>query len=159
VAQARAVGIFPQLLLVAVLLEILASGCSLQTLSMMEGESELEGVWDGVSVNGCPAQEHDTRCRAVHRISFTILRENAKTFGFYHCAPGTMPCYDRVESDLADTGEIKSLQFRRSTLWFRVMRNDHSSCLFNTIPSANRMRGGFYCSGIERGYWQVERVY
>jgi hypothetical protein len=95
----------------------------------------------------------------VHRISFTMLRENANVAGFYRCAPGTTPCYNRVESGVVESGVVKSLQFRGRRLWFRVMRDDHSSCLFSTIPSTNRMRGGFYCSGVERGAWQVERVY
>jgi hypothetical protein len=67
--------------------------------------------------------------------------------------------YNQVESGVVESGIIKSLQFWGRRRWFRVMRDDHSSCLFNTIPSANRVRGGFYCSGVERGFWQEERVY
>jgi hypothetical protein len=97
-------------------------------------------------------------CRAVERISFTMLRHNGTSWGFYGCAPGTTPCYDQV-----DRGEIKYVELTGRTLWLRVMRDDHSSCLFDTIPTAERMRGTFWCfqgaTLIERGSWQVERVY
>lgn len=95
---------------------------------------------------------------AMERISFTMLRRNQLSWGFYRCATGTTPCYDQV-----DRGEIKYLRLTGHMLWFRVMRDDHSSCLFDTIPTTDRMCGKFWCFQgselIERGFWQVERVY
>jgi hypothetical protein len=119
----------------------------------------LQGVWNGMSVNDCsPVQLEPSRCRAVERISFTMLRHNERSWGFYRCAPGTRPCYNQV-----DRGEIKYLELTGRMLWLRVMRDDHSSCLFDTIPSPDLMRGEFWCfqgsALIERGSWQVERVY
>jgi hypothetical protein len=112
-----------------------------------------------MSVNDCsPIQVEPSRCRAVERISFTMLRHNERSWGFYQCAPGTTPCYNMV-----DRGEIKYMKLTGRMLWFRVMRDDHSSCLFDTIPTTKRMQGNFWCfqgtALIERGYWQVERVY
>jgi hypothetical protein len=140
----------------------LATGCSLETSRTLTADDELqlEGVWDGVSVNSCdPLLAQKTHCGAVHRISFTILDANAKFSGFYHCAPGNTPCYNRADSGVVNRGLIQSLQHRGRGLWFRVMRDDHSSCLFNALLSPNRLRGGFYCFGVERGFWQVERSY
>lgn len=112
-----------------------------------------------MSVNDCsPIQIEPSRCRAVEGISFTILRQNALSWGFYRCAPGTTLCYNQ-----ADRGEIKYLQLTGRRLWLRVMRDDHSSCLFDTVPAADQMQGEFWCFQgselIERGFWQVERVY
>jgi hypothetical protein len=122
-------------------------------------EIDLQGVWNGISINDCsPVQVEPSRCRAVERISFTMLRHKEKSWGFYRCAPGTTPCYNMV-----DRGEIKYMELTGRMLWFRVMRDDHSSCLFATIPTTKQMRGKFYCfqgsALIERGFWQVERVY
>jgi hypothetical protein len=122
-------------------------------------EIDLQGVWDGTSENDCsPIQAEPSRCRAVERIGFTMLPPNERSWGFYRCTPGTTPCYNMV-----DRGEIKYMKLTGRMLWFRVMRDDHSSCLFNTIPTSTRMRGKFYCFQgselIERGFWQVERIY
>jgi hypothetical protein len=122
-------------------------------------ESNLQGVWNGTTVNDCSAvQIEPSRCLAVERISFTMLRHSGGSWGFYRCAQGTTPCYNQVER-----GEIKYLELTGNMLWFRVMRDDHSSCLFDTSPTADRMRGQFWCFQgtelIERGFWQVERVY
>ena len=141
---------------------LLLSGCAglrTHTDSNSAAGINLLGVWNGMSVNDCsPVQVEPSRCRAVERISFTMLRHNERSWGFYRCAPGTTPCYNQV-----DRGEIKYLQLTGRTLWFRVMRDDHSSCLFDTIPAADRMRGKFWCFDgsalIERGFFQVDRVY
>jgi hypothetical protein len=141
---------------------LLLSGCAgLRTPADPDrtAEVDLQGVWDGITVNDCsPVQVDPSRCRAVERISFTMLRQSQRSWGFYRCAPGTTPCYDQV-----DRGEIKYLQLTGRVLWFRVMRDDYSSCLFDTIPTADRMRGIFWCFQgselIERGFWRVERVY
>jgi hypothetical protein len=122
-------------------------------------ESNLQGVWSGITVNDCsPVQVEPSRCRATERISFTILRHYKTSWGFYHCAPGTTPCYNQ-----ADHGNIKYLDLTGRLLRFRVMRDDHSSCLFDTVPGANQMHGPFWCFQgdelIERGFWQVDRVY
>ena len=132
----------------------------------------LQGVWNGMSVNDCsPVQLEPSRCRAVERISFTMLRQDERSWGFYRCGPGTTPCYNQV-----DRGEIKYLELTGRMLWFRVMRDDHSSCLFDSILSPQLpaheppprqgnalMRGEFWCfqgsALIERGSSQVERIY
>jgi hypothetical protein len=127
--------------------------------SVSSADGDLLGVWNGMTVNDCsPVQLEPTRCRAVQRISFTILRHSKRSWGFYSCAAGTTPCYNQV-----DRGEIKYLALSGRMLWFRVMRDDHSSCLFDTIPKADLMRGKFWCFQgsvlVERGFWQVERAY
>jgi len=151
-------GLVLQLLMASI---ISLAACSLRPPadSPSQNQREFDGVWQGVSVNDCSAVQVDaTRCHAVEMISFTVLRQNQKSWGFYGCVPTTTPCYNRV-----DHGEIKDLQLLGHRLWLRVMRNDHTSCLFSTIPSINRMAGGFWCfegaALIERGYWQVERMY
>ncbi|MBV8055144.1 MAG: hypothetical protein JO071_07880 [Deltaproteobacteria bacterium] len=141
---------------------LLSSGCAgLRTHADFNSAAgmNLQGVWSGMSVNDCsPVQVEPSRCQAVERISFTILRHNEQLEGFYRCAPGTTPCYNQV-----DRGEIKYMQLYGRRLWLRVMRDDHSSCLFDAIPAASRMRGAFWCfqgnALIERGSWQVERIY
>jgi hypothetical protein len=141
---------------------LLLSGCAGLRARADPGrtaEADLQGVWDGITVNDCsPVQIDPSRCRAVERISFTVLRQSERSRGFYRCTPGTTPCYDQV-----DRGEIKYLQLNGCVLWFRVMRDDYSSCLFDTIPTTNRMRGKFWCFQgselVERGFWQVERIY
>jgi hypothetical protein len=122
-------------------------------------EADLEGVWDGISVNDCtPVQVDPSRCRGVERITFTLLRKSKKVSGFYRCAAGTVPCYNFVES-----GIIRNLRFDGHRLSFRVMREDGSSCLFNTIPVSDSMTGGFLClqgdAFVERGFWQVHHAY
>jgi hypothetical protein len=141
---------------------LLLSGCAglrSQTGLNRAATVDLEGVWDGTTVNDCsPVQVDPSRCQAMERISFTMLHHSQRSWGFYRCATGTTPCYDRV-----DHGEIKYWQLSGRMLLFRVMRDDHSSCLFDAIPAADRMRGAFWCFQgselIERGFWQVERVY
>lgn len=141
---------------------LLLSGCaSLRTDRVSDDAAriDLRGVWNGMSVNDCsPIQAEPSRCRAVERISFTVLRHDKSSWGFYRCAPGTTPCYNMV-----DRGEIKYMKLTGRMLWFRVMRDDHSSCLFDTVPTLDRMRGQFWCFQgdelIERGSWQAERAY
>lgn len=141
---------------------LILSGCASSKsdpAGISSAELDLLGVWNGMTVNDCsPVQIEPARCRAVERISFTMLRPNKRSWGFYSCTPGTKPCYNQV-----DRGDIKYLALSGKMLWFRVMRNDHSSCLFDTVPEADRMRGKFWCfqgsALIERGFWQVDRAY
>jgi hypothetical protein len=135
------------------------AGLKTQPDSSVPAEVNLQGVWTGQSVNDCsPIQLEPSRCHAVERITFTLLRRHQHSWGFYRCSPGTAPCYNQV-----DRGEIKYLQFNGRILWFRVMRNDYSSCLFDTIPEAERMRGQFWCFQgdelVERGLFRVDRTY
>jgi hypothetical protein len=146
-------------LLLASIVSLSACGLRSQPQPPDQTHGDFDGVWQGMTVNDCSAVQVDpSRCRAVQKISFTLLQQNKKSWGFYGCAPATTPCYDHV-----DHGEIKDLQLHGRRLWLRVMRNDHSSCLFSTIPSGDRMVGGFWCfqgsALVERGYWQVECVY
>jgi len=144
---------------VIIRLLLLAAMISLAACTALSGQKrpDLQGVWAGISINACNAGQPPGRCRAVQRISFTMMGADGEASGFYRCAGGAM-C-----RNLATSGVIKGLQFRGRRLWFRVMRDDHSSCLFSAIPSATRMAGGFYCfhgsAAIERGAWRVERVY
>jgi hypothetical protein len=157
-----AVGVLDTLLALILECGMLFAGCAaLNADPDRSGKAELnlEGVWNGVTVNDCsPVQVEPSRCRAMQRISFTMLRHNDKSWGSYSCAPGTTPCYD-----LVDRGSIKYLKLNGRVLWMRVMRDDHSSCLFDTIPAGDKMRGKFWCFQgdeiIERGFWQVERAY
>jgi hypothetical protein len=93
----------------------------------------------------------------MERITFTMLGDE-KSGGFYRCDPGTTPCYNMVSR-----GRITYMESSRRTLWFRVMRDDHSSCLFQTVPTQQRLQGSFWCFQgselIERGFWQVDRAY
>jgi hypothetical protein len=128
-------------------------------LQEIRSEAALEGVWNGFSVNDCtPVQVDPSRCRAMEKITFTMLRQSEKVSGFYRCSAGTVPCYNFVES-----GVIRNMQLDGRMLSFRVTRDDGSSCLFNTIPSASTMKGGFLCfdgdAFVERGFWQVHRDY
>ncbi|MBV8774593.1 MAG: hypothetical protein JO166_19990 [Deltaproteobacteria bacterium] len=141
---------------------LILSGCASlksDTASASLADVTLLGVWNGMTINDCsPIQLEPERCRAVERISFTMVRHSKRSWGVYHCAAGTTPCYNQV-----DRGEIKYLALNGRMLWFRVMRNDHSSCLFDTIPRPDLMRGKFWCFQgtelVERGFWQVERAY
>jgi hypothetical protein len=121
-------------------------------------EAALQGVWDGFSVNACTPFEVDlSRCRAMERITFTMLRQSEKISGFYRCSPGTALCYDSVQS-----GVVRHMQLDGRMLSFRVTRNDGTSCVYNTIPSASTMKGSFFCfddDSTERGFWQVHREY
>src|SRR5690349_910786 len=151
---------YAQGLAVALLMELvlILSGCASFKSDAAVASSkhvDLLGVWSGMTVNDCnPVQFEPARCRAMQRISFTMLRPHKTSWGFYRCAPGTRPCYNQV-----DRGEIKYLALSGRILWLRVMRNDHSSCLFDTIPQADLMRGRFWCFQgselIERGFWQA----
>jgi hypothetical protein len=142
---------------------LLVSGCAgLRSDPARDGAEQINllGVWNGTSVNDCsPIQVDPSRCGAIERLSFTMLRHNGRSWGFYGCAPGTAPCYNNMVS----RGDIKYLELTGRTLWFRVMRDDHSSCLFTTMPTANQMRGKFWCfqgdALIERGFWHADRAY
>ena len=141
---------------------LLCSGCAgMGTRSAPDNANQLSllGVWSGMSVNDCsPVQVEPSRCRAVERISLTLLDQNGKASGFYRCAPGTTPCYNQV-----DRGEITYLKLTGHALLFRVMRDDHSSCIFEANPATNEMKGEFWCFNgsavIERGFFRVVRAY
>ncbi len=151
-----------QLVMAVVLDLVVMSGCvdlKPDPDTVSPAEENLFGVWIGITMNDCsPVQSDPGRCRAVERISLTMLRRERTSWGFYRCAPGNAPCYNH-----ADRGQIKYLALKGRILWFRVMRNDHSSCLFDTVPTADRMRGKFWCFQgselVERGFWQAERAY
>jgi hypothetical protein len=122
-------------------------------------DNRLAGVWTGISVNNCsPVQVDPSRCRAVDGISFTMLHDGTDLWGFYECTAGTAPCYDFV-----DKGVIRQMKLNGRSLSFRVMRDDGSSCIFNTVPELDSMTGGFIClqgsAPVERGIWQVMRAY
>jgi hypothetical protein len=154
-----AVGIIAAVFLQSALILAGCADLKSERAGASQAEDDLLGVWNGMTVNDCsPVQLEPARCSAVERISFTVLRRHKRSWGFYRCAPGTRPCYNQV-----DRGEIKYLALSGRMLWLRVMRNDHSSCLFDAIPKADRMRGKFWCfqgsALIERGFWQVDRAY
>jgi hypothetical protein len=124
------------------------AGCSFAPQDSMSektwSDNRLAGVWTGISVNNCsPVQVDPSRCRAVDGISFTMLHG-----GNY---------------DFVDNGVIRQMKLNGRSLSFRVMRNDGSSCIFNTVPELDTMTGGFIClqgaAPVERGIWQVMRAY
>src|SRR5215813_5350908 len=104
---------------------LLLAGCAQVTFAPDTAATphiDLEGVWNGLSVNDCsPVQIDPSRCWAVERISLTLLHHNEGSWGFYGCSPGNTPCYRMVSR-----GEIKYLKLNGRMLWFRVMRDDHS---------------------------------
>jgi len=50
-----------------------------------------------------------------------------------------------------------------TTLWLRVIMQDHSSCLFNSNLLGEEMQGSYFClhnaTSAERGRWMVKRSY
>jgi hypothetical protein len=127
---------------------VLMSGCldlKPNADSVRPTETSLLGVWIGVTMNDCsPVQAAPVRCRAVERIGLTLLRQQRTSWGFYWRAPGNTPFSDR-----ADRGQIRYLSLKGRVLWFRVMRDDHTSCLFDTVPQAGQMRGKFFGRGSD----------
>ncbi|MGH7984849.1 MAG: hypothetical protein ACREQX_00965 [Candidatus Binataceae bacterium] len=120
---------------------------------------DVSGVWEGIRIDSCdPLQVDPMRCNATMQLTLTVLQRADKISGFYRCATGTVDCYNMDE-----TGVIKQGSIRPGLLQFRVMLEDGSSCLFNSVPASERMTGGFMClqgaAILERGRWRVQRSY
>jgi hypothetical protein len=78
--------------------------------------------------------------------------------GSYKGSTGTMMC-----PKLNDTGEIACGAVRKGGLSLRLILPDGSSCIFQSKRSGDRMAGGYIClqdaAIVERGQWDVERIY
>ena len=121
--------------------------------------SEVTGLWEGTAVNGCGFMQMErTRCHAVVNIALTMTQHGSTVGGSYKCSTGTMMC-----RKLNDTGEIAYGAVREGGLSLRVMLPDGSSCIFQARRSVERMVGNYIClqgtAIMERGQWEVERIY
>jgi hypothetical protein len=121
--------------------------------------SDVTGLWEGTAINGCGfVQMERTRCHAVVNIALTRTQQGSTVTGSYKCSMGTMMC--RKSND---AGEIAYGVVREGGLSLRVMLPDGSSCIFQSKRSSNRMAGGYIClqgaAIVERGQWEVERIY
>jgi hypothetical protein len=120
--------------------------------------SDITGLWEGTAVNGCGfVQMERTRCHAVVNIALTMTQQGSMVGGSYKCSMGTMMC-----RKLNDAGVIAYGAVREGGLSLRVMLPDGSSCIFQG-KWGERMGGGYIClqgaAIVERGQWEVERIY
>ena len=87
-----------------------------------------------------------------------MTQQGSTVKGSYKCSTGTMMC-----RKLNDTGEIAYGAVREGGLSLRVMLPDGSSCIFQSRRSGDRMGGNYIClqgtAIVERGQWEVERIY
>jgi hypothetical protein len=121
--------------------------------------SDVTGLWEGTAVNGCGfVQMERTRCHAVVNIALTMTQQGSTVGGSYKCSMGTMMCRKLNEAGVIAYGTV-----REGGLSLRVMLPDGSSCIFQSKRSGNRMAGGYIClqgaAIVERGLWEVERIY
>jgi hypothetical protein len=121
--------------------------------------SDVTGLWEGIAVNGCGfVQMERTRCHAVVNIALTMTQQGSTVGGSYKCSTGTMMC-----RKLNDTGEIAYGAVREGGLSLRVILPDGSSCIFQSKRLGDRMAGSYIClqgaAIVERGQWEVERIY
>jgi len=117
------------------------------------------GLWEGTAITGCDSRQAErTRCHAVVNIALTMTQQGSTVGGAYKCRTGTMMC-----RNLNDTGEIAYGRADKGNLSLRVVLPDGSSCIFQSKRSGNRMEGGYICfqggAIMERGQWEVERIY
>jgi hypothetical protein len=103
-------------------------------------------------------QTERTRCHAVVNIELILTQQGSTVGGSYKCRAGTMMC-----RKLNDTGEIAYGATHDGSLSLRVTLPDGSSCIFEGKRFEDRMAGGYIClqggAIMERGQWQVERIY
>jgi len=103
-------------------------------------------------------QTERTRCHAVVNILLSMTQQGATVRGSYSCRTGTMMC-----RKLNDSGEIAYGTVQHGSLSLRVTQPDGSSCIFQSKRFEDRMAGGYiFLQGgaiMERGQWQVERIY
>jgi len=117
------------------------------------------GLWEGTAISGCDSMQAErTRCHAVVNIALTMTQRGSAVEGSYKCRTGTMMC-----RKLNDTGEIAYGAAHDGGLSLRAVLLDGSSCIFQSQRFGNRMAGGYIClqgaAIMERGQWQVERIY
>lgn len=122
-------------------------------------DAEVAGLWEGTAISGCDfVQMERTRCHAVVNIALTMTQQGSTVGGSYRCRTGTMMC-----RKFNDTGEIAYGAVHQGGLSLRVMLPDGSSCIFESKRSGDRMVGGYIClqggAILERGQWEVERIY
>ena len=119
----------------------------------------MAGLWEGTAISGCDSMQAErTRCHAVVNIALTMTQQGSIIKGSYRCRTGTMMC-----RKLNDTGEIAYGRADRGNLSLRVILSDGSSCIFRSERSRDRMAGSYICfqggAIMERGQWEVERIY
>ena len=119
----------------------------------------MAGLWEGTAISGCDSMQAErTRCHAVVNIALTMTEQGSTIRGSYRCRMGTMMC-----RQLNDTGEIVYGSVDKGILSLRVILPDGSSCIFRSGRSGDRLAGGYICfqggAIMERGQWEVERIY
>jgi hypothetical protein len=132
---------------------------SSRSSSRIAPSADVTGLWEGTAVNGCGfVQMERTRCNAMVNIALTMTQQGSTVGGSYKCSTGTMMC-----RKLNDTGEIAYGAVRKGGLSLRLILPDGSSCIFQSKRSGDRMAGGYIClqgaAIVERGQWEVERIY
>ena len=122
-------------------------------------EYDLSGVWTGSSTTSCtPLRAADPwRCGAKAYIKLTFIIQTATITGIYASVRGGGDAFEQ-------TGRIVGMpRPSTTTLWLRVIMQDHSSCLFNSNLLGEAMEGSYFClhnaSSAERGRWMVRRSY
>jgi hypothetical protein len=84
-------------------------------------------LWERTAVNHCKfLQMERTRCHAVVNITLTMIQKGSTVGGFYECRRGPMSF-----RNLDDIGGIENGAVCQSSVLFRVMLPDGSSCIFN----------------------------
>jgi len=130
--------------------------------SRLPGKYNLSGVWTGASITGCtPLRMNGPwQCGAKADIMLTFISEDttAAIAGIYASDRGP------ASNDYEESGRVVEVSVSGSTrLWFRVILNDHSTCLFTGNLRHEEMIGSYLCfrEGIsfERGHWAVRRIY
>jgi hypothetical protein len=132
---------------------------SSRSSSRVAPSAEVTGLWEGTAVNGCGfVQIERTRCNGVVNVALTMTQLGSTVGGSDKSSTGTMMC-----PKLNDTGEIACGAVRKGGLSLRLILPDGSSCIFQSKRSGDRMAGGYIClqdaAIVERGQWDVERIY
>ncbi len=128
--------------------------------SKSPAESDLSGVWTGMSITSCTPlrMTGPWRCGTKANIKLTFIKERATITGIYASVRGS------AGNAFEQTGRIVELPVKSATrLWLRVIMRDHSSCLFNSNVPSVEMEGSYLCfhntTSAERGRWAVRRSY
>src|SRR5215472_5101400 len=123
-------------------------------------EYDLSGVWTGSSITSCtPLRTAGPwRCGAKTYIKLTFITQMATITGMY------ASLHDSSGNAFEQTGRIVEMpRPSATTLWLRVIMQDHSSCLFSSNMLGEEMEGSYFClhnaTSAERGRWMVKRSY
>jgi hypothetical protein len=116
---------------------------------------DVTGVWEGTSARSGPLFGG----HAVRKIMLTLIQRNNEVTGFYRCAYGNQLCPGIID----DKGTVCNGSMIGRNLRMRVTMPDGMSCLFDGVPTGDRLLGGYIClqgAGlVEKGQWQTERSY